>query len=45
MKPAAIRKLLSQQYPDALRVEMFARDPADADWEVWGNEAPALAAD
>ena len=43
-KPPEIRKFLADQYPDVSRVEMFSRLPPDEDFDVWGNEAPALTA-
>jgi N6-adenosine-specific RNA methylase IME4 len=41
-KPPEVRKMLAKQYPNVARVEMFSRAPADAEWDVWGNEAPSL---
>ena len=37
-KPAAVRDSIVQAYPEASRIELFARRAACADWDVWGNE-------
>jgi DNA (cytosine-5)-methyltransferase 1 len=38
-KPAVFRDDITKRFPDAERVELFAREAAD-DWSAWGNEAP-----
>lgn len=38
-KPNLIRTLIAEWWPDASRLEMFARDAFEG-WDVWGNEAP-----
>lgn len=38
-KPDLIRTLISEWYPDAKKIEVFARDHFTG-WSVWGNEAP-----
>jgi N6-adenosine-specific RNA methylase IME4 len=37
-KPTAIRDQIAGWWPDARRLEMFARSRADG-WDSWGNEA------
>lgn len=39
-KPESVRALIESMYPDAKRIELFARDAAPG-WDVWGNEAKA----
>jgi N6-adenosine-specific RNA methylase IME4 len=40
-KPEEARQLIEQMYPDARRIELFARQERPG-WEAWGNEvAPA----
>lgn len=36
-KPAVVRTLLESMYPDAKRVELFARETVPG-WTPWGNE-------
>ena len=36
-KPPVVHEILEAMYPDARRLEMFARD-ARPGWDVWGNE-------
>ena len=36
-KPLAVHESLERMYPDATKLEMFARKPR-AGWDVWGNE-------
>jgi site-specific DNA-methyltransferase (adenine-specific) len=36
-KPDEIRDTLAQAYPDARKIELFAREPHDG-WNVWGDE-------
>jgi len=36
-KPDEIRELIKEWFPDASRVELFCRYPAEG-WDVWGNE-------
>lgn len=37
-KPDALYEILESQYPDAAKLEMFARD-ARPGWDVWGNQS------
>lgn len=37
-KPEYFRELIDEIYPNAKRIEMFAREQHDG-WDVWGNEA------
>jgi N6-adenosine-specific RNA methylase IME4 len=39
-KPDDIRSLIASWFPDANRLELFARTAA-AGWDAWGSEAPA----
>ena len=36
-KPDQIRNLIGEWFPDASKLEMFCRHPAEG-WDVWGNE-------
>lgn len=36
-KPAIVHEIIERMYPDARRLELFARAPRDQ-WETWGNE-------
>ena len=36
-KPAAVRENLEKLWPNATKIEMFARHSAPG-WDVWGNE-------
>jgi N6-adenosine-specific RNA methylase IME4 len=36
-KPDEIHRRIERLYPDAAKLEMFARRPMDG-WDVWGNE-------
>ena len=36
-KPEIFRQLIERRFPDARRVELFARQPAPG-WDRWGNE-------
>ena len=38
-KPAAVRDLITGWFPDARRLEMFARAVTPG-WDAWGNEVP-----
>lgn len=38
-KPEEMRCLIERMFPDARRIELFARSAPDG-WSVWGNEAP-----
>ena len=38
-KPTLFRDEITARFPDATRLEMFAREAVDG-WQVWGNEAP-----
>lgn len=38
-KPPAVQERIEQLYPDATRVELFARQPRPG-WWSWGNEIP-----
>lgn len=38
-KPEEMRCLIERMFPDARRLELFARTAAEG-WTVWGNEAP-----
>jgi N6-adenosine-specific RNA methylase IME4 len=40
-KPLNVHDALERMYPDATKLEMFAR-AARPGWEVWGNQAPAV---
>lgn len=37
-KPETFREIIDTIYPNGKRIELFARRPAGANWEVWGNE-------
>jgi N6-adenosine-specific RNA methylase IME4 len=37
-KPLAAYELIESMYPEARRLELFARGPRRAGWEAWGNE-------
>lgn len=37
-KPDEVRQLIEAMYPNARRLEMFARESVDG-WDAWGNEA------
>lgn len=37
-KPEAARAMIDQLYPHGPRIELFARLPASAPWQAWGNE-------
>jgi N6-adenosine-specific RNA methylase IME4 len=39
-KPAAVRDWISEAYPHAGKIELFARTAAPG-WVAWGNQAPA----
>lgn len=41
-KPKQVYGVIEAMYPDATRIEMFARS-ARPDWDAWGNEAPEAA--
>lgn len=36
-KPAMFRRFIEQMYPEAERIELFARHAVDG-WDAWGNE-------
>lgn len=36
-KPAAVAELIEDAFPDAPKIELFARDPRDG-WDAWGDE-------
>lgn len=38
-KPARFYELIEQMYPNAIRLELFARGNARPGWTTWGNEA------
>jgi N6-adenosine-specific RNA methylase IME4 len=38
-KPAVFAEMIERYYPTTPKLEMFARGPARAGWDVWGNEA------
>jgi N6-adenosine-specific RNA methylase IME4 len=42
-KPEQVYELIEAMYPNARRVELFAREVREG-WTSWGNEVPALAA-
>ena len=37
-KPEEFRDIIDTNYPNGNRIELFARRPANLDWEVWSNE-------
>jgi len=39
VKPNGIRQRIAEWYPNATKLEMFARTAEDG-WDTWGNEAP-----
>lgn len=39
VKPSQMRELIASQFPDAPKVELFARDRVPG-WDAWGNESP-----
>jgi N6-adenosine-specific RNA methylase IME4 len=39
-KPAEMYELIERMYPDAARLELYARGRARSGWTAWGNEAP-----
>jgi site-specific DNA-methyltransferase (adenine-specific) len=41
-KPAVFRRRIEQMYPNARRIELFARCSSDG-WDVWGNEVDKFA--
>lgn len=43
-KPKSVRRILEEAYPDADKIELFARD-GRVGWDVWGNEAPSTLQD
>ena len=43
VKPAVVHAMLEEMYPNARRLELFARMPREG-WDVWGNEVTGLAA-
>jgi N6-adenosine-specific RNA methylase IME4 len=45
VKPREMIERLDRQYAGVPRIELFAREDPGGDWDVWGNEAPDLAAD
>lgn len=40
-KPDEVHKRIERLYPDASKLEMFARRPMNG-WDVWGNEVKEL---
>lgn len=38
-KPGYFRQQISEWYPDARKIELFARDRIEG-WDAWGNEVP-----
>jgi N6-adenosine-specific RNA methylase IME4 len=38
-KPAIVREMIAQMFPNLPKMEMFARGRAASGWDVWGNEA------
>lgn len=38
-KPGVFRETIERMYPEAKRLELFARGEAPAGWTFWGNEA------
>lgn len=38
-KPTEVRKRIDRMYPEAKKIELFARERHQG-WDVWGNEAP-----
>ena len=38
-KPAIVREMIAQMFPNLPKLEMFARGRAVPGWDVWGNEA------
>ena len=41
-KPDVVRQWIEEAFPDASRVELFAREEWDG-WDVWGNEVESTA--
>lgn len=39
VKPDAVHERIEAMYPDASRIELFARRSRDG-WDTWGNQAP-----
>ena len=39
-KPRVVYRIIEDMYPDAKRIELFARDKREG-WAAWGNEAPS----
>jgi N6-adenosine-specific RNA methylase IME4 len=37
-KPPLVRNLIASWFPDARRIELFARNTSPG-WDVWGNDA------
>ncbi len=42
-KPASARAMIEAYFPTVPRIELFARPPPAAGWDMWGNEAPTAA--
>ncbi len=41
-KPACVYELLEQMYPEATKLELFARGKPRHGWHAWGNEVDAV---
>lgn len=41
-KPACVRAWIERAFPEAGRLELFARPPAPPGWAVWGNEVASV---
>ena len=41
-KPKIVYEKIEKMYPQATRIELFARNRRDG-WDAWGNEAPGEA--
>jgi N6-adenosine-specific RNA methylase IME4 len=44
-KPMIVREMITAMFPNAPKLEMFARGQSVEGWELWGNEAPSIAAE
>lgn len=40
-KPVIVQERIERMYPDAKRIELFARQPREG-WDVWGNEVQGV---
>ena len=37
-KPTYVRELIDQMFHNAPKIELFARESRNLDWDYWGNE-------